>query len=169
MQHHCQKLADKCYCMQGVLLKTSGFSISSLFKGDKSDMSIDNDVLIPFLGMGAQWGGMGRRMMQIPTFRESIRNTAKYLKEYGIDLEKLILENDDQSFKNILNSFICTAAIQVNIFQKFSMKCVPIPSNRSTLSLKNPTNMPTTNPADVFCLPFWPLSVLAATFFAPHT
>ena len=81
-----------------------------------------------FLGMGAQWGGMGRRMMQIQTFRESIRNTAKYLKEYGIDLEKLILENDDQSFKNILNSFICTAAIQVNIFQYFSftMKCVPM-------------------------------------------
>ena len=66
-----------------------------------------------FSGMGTQWPGMGEKLMQIPTFHESISKTSKMLKEFGVDLVKIISESDANTYNNSINSFVGLVAIQI--------------------------------------------------------
>lgn len=66
-----------------------------------------------YSGMGSQWSGMGKDLLHIDTFRNSISKSAHILKPYGIDLEGLLLREGDKAFDNILNSFVSIAAIQI--------------------------------------------------------
>ena len=66
-----------------------------------------------FSGMGTQWPGMGEKLMQIPTFRESISKTAEILKVFGVDLVKIIMESDANTYSNTINSFVGLASIQI--------------------------------------------------------
>ena len=66
-----------------------------------------------FPGMGSQWPTMGKSLMDIPIFAKSIQNSHKVLESKGIDLIKVITNDDAEIFENILNSFIGIAAIQV--------------------------------------------------------
>lgn len=75
--------------------------------------SSDRPLWYVFTGMGAQWSKMGARMMSVPAFKQSIENTGQYLKEYGYDLVDVLLRDDEKTYEDILNSFVCTAAIQV--------------------------------------------------------
>ena len=65
--------------------------------------------------MGSQWPGMGKRLMDLPLFRESIERSHKILESKGLDLIKIITENDPNVFDNVLHSFVGIAAIQVLI------------------------------------------------------
>ena len=66
-----------------------------------------------FSGMGTQWPGMGEKLMQIPTFCESISKNTEILKEFGVDLVKIITESDTNTYSNIINSFVGLASIQI--------------------------------------------------------
>ena len=66
-----------------------------------------------FSGMGTQWPGMGEKLMQIPTFRESISKTAEILKEFEVDLVKIIMESDSNTYNSTINSFVGLASIQI--------------------------------------------------------
>lgn len=66
-----------------------------------------------FSGMGTQWPGMGEKLMQIPTFHESISKTAEILKEFGVDLVKIITKSDANTYNNTINSFVGLASIQI--------------------------------------------------------
>lgn len=68
-----------------------------------------------FAGMGTQWQGMGRKMMEIDVFRKSILQSDLVLKPYNVHLYDLIMEGDDAAFENIVNSFVGIAAIQVRL------------------------------------------------------
>ncbi|XP_058792836.1 fatty acid synthase [Phymastichus coffea] len=74
-----------------------------------------------FSGMGSQWAGMGKDLMSIPTFRDSLRRCSEALKPYGVDLMHLILNGTDQSYEDVLCSFVCIAAIQVALVDVLSM------------------------------------------------
>lgn len=63
--------------------------------------------------MGSQWPTMGKSLMNIPIFAESIRKSHKVLEPKGINLIHIITEDDPIIFKNIMNSFVGIAAIQV--------------------------------------------------------
>ncbi len=65
--------------------------------------------------MGTQWHGMGRDLMQLDTFRNSILKSDAVLKQYGINLYDLIMTGEEVAFEQTLNSFVGIAAIQVNI------------------------------------------------------
>lgn len=65
--------------------------------------------------MGSQWNGMGRDLMHLPIFAESIRKSAEILKERGVDLMKILTDDDKTIFDNILHSFVGIAAVQVMI------------------------------------------------------
>ena len=82
-------------------------------------------VWFVFSGMGTQWSGMGEKLMQIPTFRDSIYRTAEILKEFGLDLVKIIMESDANTYSNTINSFVGLASIQVALVDclKFLGKC----------------------------------------------
>lgn len=76
---------------------------------------LSRPIWFVFSGMGSQWEGMGRQLMQIDTFRRSLERSAEVLKPEGIDLMDLILHATNETYENILNSFVIIAAIQVGL------------------------------------------------------
>ena len=71
-------------------------------------------VWFVFTGMGCQWPQMGRDLMTLDCFRESIMRSDALLKPYGIDLCDLIMDSKDDTFNDIVNSFVGNVAIQVH-------------------------------------------------------
>ncbi|KAL7302666.1 hypothetical protein TKK_0004723 [Trichogramma kaykai] len=66
-----------------------------------------------FSGMGSQWAGMGKELLCIPTFKISMLRCAAALKTCGVDLMDLILNGTNETYEDVLNSFVTIAAIQV--------------------------------------------------------
>ena len=62
--------------------------------------------------MGTQWHGMGRNMMALDVFKESILRSDAVLKPY-LNLYELMMNGDENTFENTINTFTCIAAIQV--------------------------------------------------------
>ncbi|XP_041971751.1 fatty acid synthase-like isoform X2 [Aricia agestis] len=68
-----------------------------------------------YSGMGSQWAGMATHLLRIPVFAAAIEKCHKILEPKGINLMKIVTENDPKIFDNILNSFVGIAAIQIGI------------------------------------------------------
>ncbi|XP_066589497.1 fatty acid synthase [Prorops nasuta] len=66
-----------------------------------------------FSGMGCQWVGMGQQLLCIDAFNRSLRRCSDALKPEGIDLMDLIMNGTNDTYENILYSFVTLAAIQV--------------------------------------------------------
>ena len=79
----------------------------------KSSSQGNSPVWFVFAGMGTQWQGMGRQMMEVDVFKKSILQSDKLLKPYDVNLYDLIMEGDAAAFENIVHSFVGIAAIQV--------------------------------------------------------
>ena len=62
--------------------------------------------------MGSQWSGMGRQMMEIEVFRNSILKSDATLKPHGIDLCDIIMEGMELT-GDVLKSFVGITSIQV--------------------------------------------------------
>lgn len=70
-------------------------------------------VCFVFSGMGSQWPGMAKDLMQVEVFRQSIDRCAAALRPHGVNLEDIIVNGTAQTFDNVLNSFVSIAAMQV--------------------------------------------------------
>lgn len=66
-----------------------------------------------YSGMGSQWASMAKDLMQFEVFANSVHRCAEALRPEGIDLVDVLTRSTEQSFDNILNSFISIAAMQV--------------------------------------------------------
>jgi fatty acid synthase len=66
-----------------------------------------------FAGMGTQWPNMGRDLMALDVFRQSITRSNAVLERFDIHLYDLLMDAKEDSFVNTINSFIGIAAIQV--------------------------------------------------------
>ncbi|NXH15465.1 FAS synthase, partial [Bucco capensis] len=64
-------------------------------------------------GMGTQWKDMGLSLMRLDLFRQSILRSDEALKSTGIKVSELLLQADENTFEDIVNSFIGLAAIQI--------------------------------------------------------
>jgi len=67
-----------------------------------------------FTGMGAQWPNMGRDLMTLDCFRESIMRSDALLKPYGVQLCDMLMNSKDDTFTNIINSNVGIIATQVS-------------------------------------------------------
>jgi len=67
--------------------------------------------------MGSQWPGMGKALLNVPTFAAAIEKCQGALKPHGVDLFNIITSDDPHIFDNILNCFVGIAACQVRIFK----------------------------------------------------
>lgn len=56
---------------------------------------------------------MGRKMMENEVFQQSIMKSDAVLKPYNIDLYDMLMEGEEATFENTVNSFVGIAAIQV--------------------------------------------------------
>ncbi|XP_018336014.1 fatty acid synthase [Agrilus planipennis] len=70
-------------------------------------------IAFVFSGMGSQWPGMAKDLMQIEVFKNSISRCSEALKPHGVNLENIIINGTEETFDNVLNSFISIAAVQV--------------------------------------------------------
>lgn len=66
-----------------------------------------------YSGMGTQWMGMGRALMQIEQFRNSIFCCVAALKPYGFNVYEVLMNASETTFQSPLNSAVCVIAIQV--------------------------------------------------------
>lgn len=66
-----------------------------------------------YSGMGSQWPGMAKQLIQIDLFKQSIKKCAEALKPHGLNLEELIINGTDADYENVLNSFVSIASVQV--------------------------------------------------------
>uniref|UniRef100_A0A2S2P8N0 Fatty acid synthase n=1 Tax=Schizaphis graminum TaxID=13262 RepID=A0A2S2P8N0_SCHGA len=76
---------------------------------------IKRPIWFVFSGMGSQWNGMGKQLLKIPIFAESVRKLETILKPKGVDLIDILTNEDPTLFDNILNSFVGIAAIQIGL------------------------------------------------------
>ena len=70
-------------------------------------------VWFVFAGMGTQWPHMGRDLMTLDCFRESIMRSDAVLRPYGINLCDLLMDSKEDTFNDTVNSFVGIAGIQV--------------------------------------------------------
>ncbi|XP_061081570.1 fatty acid synthase isoform X1 [Conger conger] len=64
-------------------------------------------------GMGTQWAGMGRSLMQVQEFRESILRSDDALQHTGLCVSRLLMEADESTFEDTVHAFVALAAIQI--------------------------------------------------------
>ena len=90
------------------------YKINLLVLSQQVGSSAENrPVWYIFSGMGSQWPGMARDMMNIDVFRKSLEKSDATLKPFGVELIKMIEESTDETFSSPLNSFVCIVSIQV--------------------------------------------------------
>lgn len=73
-----------------------------------------------FSGMGSQWNGMGKGLLDIPVFANAIERCDKVLKPKGVDIYDILTSDDPTLFDNIVNAFVGIIAVQVRISNKFN-------------------------------------------------
>uniref|UniRef100_UPI00358E27BA fatty acid synthase isoform X2 n=1 Tax=Myxine glutinosa TaxID=7769 RepID=UPI00358E27BA len=71
-------------------------------------------------GMGAQWSNMGKQMLQLPAFRESLEHTARALEGTEIDLFSLLTTTPPDAFQGTKNCFVSLAAMQIALIDVLS-------------------------------------------------
>ncbi|XP_072311635.1 fatty acid synthase [Eucyclogobius newberryi] len=64
-------------------------------------------------GMGTQWAGMGKSLMQLPDFRASVLRSDKALKDTGLVVSRMLMEATEDTFDNTIHAFVGLAAIQI--------------------------------------------------------
>ncbi|XP_067015128.2 fatty acid synthase isoform X2 [Anabrus simplex] len=68
-----------------------------------------------YSGMGSQWAGMGKSLLQIPLFASAIKLCDDILKPKGLDIYHIITADDPTLWDNVLNCFVGIAAIQIGL------------------------------------------------------
>ncbi|KAL5276023.1 hypothetical protein ACFFRR_001698 [Megaselia abdita] len=93
--------------------------------GMSANMESKRPLVWVFGGMASQWPGMGKCLLKIQTFKETIERCHDILKEKGLDLLNIITTDDPDIFDNILNSFVGIGSIQIaliNVLRDLKMK-----------------------------------------------
>ncbi|XP_042150431.1 fatty acid synthase-like [Ixodes scapularis] len=81
-------------------------------KGIERAPSKKRPLWFVFTGLGCQWNGMARQMMQFDVFADSIRRSHELLVPFGIDLVELIT-SDNAKNRTMVYSSVSVAAVQV--------------------------------------------------------
>ena len=91
--------------------------------------SAKRPVWFVYAGMGSQWPGMGKQLLQFDVFKKSILQSHRILEQYGVDLLKIVMDEGSLMLENILHCFVGITAVMVRvmIFQEYVRKHGNIP------------------------------------------
>uniref|UniRef100_H2Y3E5 Fatty acid synthase n=1 Tax=Ciona intestinalis TaxID=7719 RepID=H2Y3E5_CIOIN len=73
------------------------------------------DIWFICTGMGSQWNGMGRHLLQIPVFAKSIDACTDALKDYNFNVKELIIGSNSTTYDNLVNSVVGLVAVQIGL------------------------------------------------------
>ncbi|XP_062605841.1 fatty acid synthase-like [Saccostrea cucullata] len=93
-----------------------GFTIlNSVLKCQEVQRCLDTNCPLWYIfsGMGSQWPSMGRKMMQMNIFKQSIMNCDSILQSHGVSLYDIIMKGGDSIYDKCLNSFLGITSIQI--------------------------------------------------------
>lgn len=68
-----------------------------------------------FSGLNSQWPGMGKSLMKFTVFSLAVEKCQNALAHLGVDVKKLLTNDDSKSLNNIVHSIVAATAVQVNI------------------------------------------------------
>lgn len=108
---HSKNIPMHCYRAYAIL--QSGTEIVR-----KSNEFVDEKRPIWYIysGTGSQWVGMAKELMLLDIFRTSIKRCAEALSPVGIDLMKILTDNDESTFEqNIVYTFVSIVSIQIGL------------------------------------------------------
>lgn len=86
-----------------------------LRKDIKEATDVKRPVVWIFSGVGSQWTGMARDLMQIPIFADAIEKCQQTLILKNFDLKQVLLSDDKKIFDDVLNTFVGIAAVQIGL------------------------------------------------------
>ncbi|KAL3097970.1 hypothetical protein niasHT_027515 [Heterodera trifolii] len=71
-------------------------------------------VWFVYSGMGSQWVGMGRQLMRIPLFDQSLRESSQTLAKFGEDVYGMLTNAEPKQYENnTLNCMLAITSIQI--------------------------------------------------------
>lgn len=97
----------------GIFKKNNQEPAVTLVRDVQHYTGVKRPIVWVFSGMGSQWPEMGKALMTIPLFRQTIQHCHDVLLAKGLNLIDIITSNDPTTFDNILHSFVGIAAIQI--------------------------------------------------------
>lgn len=97
-----------------------------LGRAAKYQDGVKRPIVWMFSGMGSQWTSMGKSLMTIPHFLNSITECHKLLQPLGVDLYKVLTSTDERVFDHIINSFVGIAAIQIGLVNLLRLLNIPM-------------------------------------------
>lgn len=99
----------------GLFTQQNGGNAICLTREVKHVNDTSQPLVWVFTGMGSQWVGMGKSLMQLPIIKASIEKSHRVLEKKGLNLIQILTSDDPKIFENILHSFVGIAAIQIAI------------------------------------------------------
>ncbi|EZA54889.1 Fatty acid synthase [Ooceraea biroi] len=81
----------------------------------------ERPIWFVFSGMGTQWAGMGRDIMNIDICKRSLQQCADILMPHGVDLINTITISVNETYEDVVNSFVSIVAIQIALVDILSL------------------------------------------------
>jgi len=100
---------------RGYMLLKEKANESQALQREVSRVPEKRPVWFVFSGMGSQWPAMAKGLMELPIFARSIYRCAEVLKPYGVDLLRLLLEEDEAVLDTTVAPFVSIAAVQIGL------------------------------------------------------
>ena len=69
--------------------------------------------------MGSQWNGMGRSLLDLPLFAQTVAKCDEVLREKNVDIYNILTSDDLTLFDDITNAFVGIITIQVSTWLDF--------------------------------------------------
>ena len=117
------------YLIRSAFKKTipgHGYRGCGLLKQGESEISVmiqksqKRPLWIVFPGMGSQYAEMGKDLLQIDVFAESMHRSRETLKSVNIDLDQILEPRNDSIYKNIHHAMMAITAVQMALWDTFS-------------------------------------------------
>ena len=83
---------------------------------ENCDRAGNRPVWVIFPGMGSQWNEMGKDLMKIEPFSESLRKSRETMKNLGMDLDAMLAPNNKTIFDDIHHAVMVITAMQIALY-----------------------------------------------------
>ncbi|KAL5284794.1 hypothetical protein ACFFRR_006855 [Megaselia abdita] len=112
--HNIQKVETPSFTARGYGIFSEEDNVTKCLK---SKVSVHNETTRPlvwvFGGIGSAWNQMGKDLLMIPSFRNSVEQCAEITKSLGVDLLEILTSLDPAIFENIQNQLIGITSMQI--------------------------------------------------------